>query len=1007
MSEFANVREAAHHEELLLHRGMVLIGGLLAGAAAGLGLSALIPCAACGSGEVAGTLSLGFLVPGLKLQAFAVLAGALVGVAAAYYLWLLVAWGQKAVTQVPLPVLLKRAAAPFAAFLPLVTVLTGNETFPLASGLVFLGLHAGFTLLAFMERKDKRKLYFAFPTENEYHPASLFTHGAVITLGTGAGWFLQSLPGGLLPAGLWPALAVGIAVWMLAQLLAGLIGILYTKLTYDQVFLAVAMACLPLALLPLQTMGWVQFVDQGKVVAEQKALWLPWTLAGLAGLAAPVVLVTAMLRLNQKSAEQNPAWEELFRALMLIIAVPFLMMAVAYRPTGAAFSGPGAGLAGKIDAFREGEGLAAAQAFLNERLPFKEILLRHGFLTDIFSNLSALNLFGGSLASARLLNTMLAPLGLVAVYLLGIFCLPWLWALVLALVIMTGRLGGIPEAQFFFPLVGFVFTLYAIQSGRWLMLLVSGVTTALAVIGSFSAGLMAVAGHGMLLLANLLLGQESMKQRLISLGVYAGTTIGCLLPWFLYLGLSGSVAAYFSNFAWVMGKYTAIFGLAPVPASQLGLGNILLVILPPLAIVLGILYFLDTLKESRENGMVHWNLLLLIPVAGLFWMRFLNRSNQEFLGQALPVAGLLTAFFVYQLTSRHRRLRGVVFLALLPALLLPQAGRHTLSQLAGDFGLKNRIDVKGLAQAATPRLANVFMPATQAQELDKVTDYLEGQVGTAETYYDFSNQPLYYFLVRRKPAVNTLSTVTAATLDQQRQVIRSLVSAEVKAVIWAGRQAAALDDIPSEIRQYAISEYLLRQFTPAFVSGDTVILTPAVAGLGPDAAAAAAMERPAQMARLPLAWGRLSKYDPTQGTAVGQMTPAASAGAGNTAAAQAASSISLTLAAPLAKPANVLVLELTAPAALDNSEVRLVWGQGRSASFALAGDGERHRYVIRVASLPAWVLAGNVDRCTLEFAGPGATCQAASFLQVLDVPEMPAAAPAAATEASAAAKGKK
>jgi hypothetical protein len=377
----AHVKEAAQHEELLLHRGLVLLGGLLAGAGLAGRLLTAVSFPRPELDGVVGGLTLGQLAPFGGLKALLILLAAIAGVAASHWIWVLLGFAQKALTQVPLPVLLKRAAVPFAVFLPEAAYLSLGFPSALGEVLVFAGLIAGFLLLAVLERRDKRKLYFAFPTENEYYPASLFTHGSVIILGTGVGWFLQSLPAGPFPSGLWFALAVGLGVWISSLLLAAVAGLFYRKLTFDQVYLAIALACLPLAFLPLQTTGWVQYLEQGKTVGEQKAEWLPFLLAGLSMGAFLVTAGLSLTFLNKKSIEQAPAWEELFHALMLIAAVPFLIYAAAYWPAGAAF-GQGH-LTGRLDLFREGESLAAGQAFLLDRLPFKEVLLRHGFLTVI------------------------------------------------------------------------------------------------------------------------------------------------------------------------------------------------------------------------------------------------------------------------------------------------------------------------------------------------------------------------------------------------------------------------------------------------------------------------------------------------------------------------------------------------------------------------------------------------------------------------------------------------
>ncbi|MBN1594688.1 hypothetical protein JW933_02065 [candidate division FCPU426 bacterium] len=1002
---------AAGDETLVIHRGVVVLASLLMGMGIAYAALQLFRAEPMGAEGIVGVLSMGRIAAFARLGAILVLAGATAGALIGYRLWLLLSRLQHMVGHVSVAVALKRAAVPFGVFLPQMTSLVQGRVQVVLPLSVFAGLAAGFLLLAWLESRDKRKIFFAHPTESDYQPLTLFTHGGVITLGTGVGWFVQSLPqlnpaAGVLGWGLWFALGVGVLLWIGSLLLAGLLSLFFRKQTFDQVFLSVALSLLPLAVLPLQTAGVLHYWDGKKAVGGREAPLLPLLLGAAALVGGLGLLVVNLLRLKQQTAEVNPEGEELFRALLLIVAVPLLLYAAAFWPAGAPYTQHK--LIGAVDLFQEGEGLSAAQAMLMGRLPFKEILLRHGFLTDIAGPMIAMQWFGISVEAYRMLMVLLAPLGLVALYLLAIFCLPWLWALVVTFTVLTGHLGTIPATRFFFPVISYIFTLYFIQRNQWPILVFSGLLTALSLISSFAAGMLALSGQSVLLLGFLFFGQENWRNRIVQVVIFFGVVLLGLAPWWLYLGMSGSLGAYFSNFTWVLSNYTPIFGL-PLPSlgEQSGIIRILQFALPPAAVVLGVLAMANALRQIRQTGFFPWNVLVLAVLTAFFWIRFLSRSQPEFLSDVLPVAAMLLAFFIYRLSARQQLLRGIMLAAFLPALFIPQSGTMTLPEIAGGFGKKNQLPVEGLTACKSERLYQTYLPAAQARDLDQMVAYLEEQVGTAETYFDFSNQPLLYFLAPRRPAVQSPSTAGLATFSQQIQAIHDLEHSQVKAVLFQGQPLGhtMLDNIPSILRQYAMAEYLLQRYIPVKSIGPWVVFAPPLKDLQPDPKAVAALQAPLALYSLPWQWGAAGKYNSTQGNVVSRYVAAdgvrSVAPAGITVTAQGDAlaignfpqpvQLHLTLREADAPAGNVLVVQFRAQEHLDGQTAHLYWGQGEGMNqvdFTIQGDNQSHPYVFRVKSWPGWVYAPDSKHIGLQLPGGGWTWEAAMMLQVQDIPEL-------------------
>jgi hypothetical protein len=1005
--EFSTVRENATQESAMLVRVLAVFGGMLAGAGAMMAWGLSWANSLCDAHGVVGPMTLGLVNSSQSTLAVLILAGGALGAVGGYWAWVGLAQVQCLIAPLPVPAALKRAAVPFVVFLPQVTYILQGRPACCWLFVFFLVMSAGFILLAAVERKDKRKIFFAFPTESDYSPSSLFTHGAVMVLGAGLGWYVQSLPrfahSEIL--GLWFPILIGLGVWMAALGVSSLLGRLYTKHTFNQIFQAVALSALPLALLPLQSMSWAGYWQNNAIAGGFRLGAVPMILGMVSGAAMPVILVLALLKLTHRPVETQPAWEELFRALMLIAAIPLILISAAYVPAGTAL-GKNL-LAGPLDFLREGETLASAQAVLMGRLPFKEILFRHGFLSDAVTGLAALGWFGNTAEGLRLLTAWLIPLGVLGIYYLGIFCLPWMWVLVLMVALLSGKLGMVAETRFLFTYAGFIFTFLYLQRERWVFLIGSGVVTVLAVIASFTAGIMAVAGHVVLLAAYALFGPAVSKRRWLGIVVYAAALLLGMLPWWLYLGMSGSLGDYFANFSWVVSHYQPVFGAAlPAWGANPALATVLLFALPPVLMILGAWTVAVAIPKTKERGLP-WNVLLLTVLIFLLWMRFIQRGHLEFLQEALPVCALLGAYFVFRWSLqsswvRNAALGGIVLWAFIPSALSP-----ALPELAGNFGTKNLVATEGLVKSKLPGLGNTYIPAEQAKSLEELAGFLDGQVGTTETFYDFSNQPLLYFLVQRRPVVPALLTASLATFQQQLDAVQNIADARVKTVVWGAGVENQIGSIPSELRQYAVSEYLLSQFVPMAVKGGSVLLGPRAETLSPDTAAAAALQRPLQLGQLAYFWGRQSKYGISQGAGAGTVSPADGVksvepvgvtvtGQGEQViVAPARGEMTLRLASKpdSGKRPNVLVLQLKAAQELDGQTAVLAWGDkaaGRWLSFTLKGGGASHPYVFRMNAIPAWVLAGDIAAMQLEMPQGGWTWEKGQWLAIKDIPQIKA-----------------
>jgi len=113
----------------------------------------------------------------------------------------------------------------------------------------------------------------------------------------------------------------------------------------------------------------------------------------------------------------KPAWmmklisTQVHRHLLDYVLVPAIIYAIFYS---------GGNIHGGIDLFHEGERIAPLNEGLRGAVPYKDVYLQHGLFYNFYRPLLSAKLFGPTLASDRLLGSILDPLGHVGFYLFAL-----------------------------------------------------------------------------------------------------------------------------------------------------------------------------------------------------------------------------------------------------------------------------------------------------------------------------------------------------------------------------------------------------------------------------------------------------------------------------------------------------------------------------------------------------------------------------------------------------------
>lgn len=124
-----------------------------------------------------------------------------------------------------------------------------------------------------------------------------------------------------------------------------------------------------------------------------------------------------------------------------------------------------------------------------------------------------------------------------------------------------------------------------------------------------------------------------------------------------------------------------------------------------------------------------------------------------------------------------------------------------------------------------PRARGALFLEGDAQSVTSVGRYVALALGPEETFFDFTNRGLYYFLFRRDCPIREYEVAFYQTEAGQREVIRRIEeNPKIRAALVPSHPQSryAVDGIPNATRAPLVWAYLEENFTPDFEEGDVV-----------------------------------------------------------------------------------------------------------------------------------------------------------------------------------------
>ena len=515
-----------------------------------------------------------------------------------------------------------------------------------------------------------------------------------------------------------------------------------------------------------------------------------------------------------------------------------------------------------LDLFHEGEALAPLNAMRHGELVFRDFYIQHGLALNVGLGWLA-TLFGApTVEGMRTAYQLYVPLGAISLYVLGTQLFrSRLTAAVLVLGMIA--MAVFPSTRFGLQLLSMGAMAHALRvlsvpSSRAEAValrqaagavLLAGVLSGLAFFWSVESGFYSLAANGLLLA--LWAVSDPRWRPATRWGISAALPFGLLLAWapfLLYFAHNGALTGLISTIHAQVAYQLPVWGL-PFPSllallrgdpglspiESLTPAQVLQAYVPPLLYVLtaGVLAFRFARGGFWRSPLAVLALLVLLHGMAQF-RSALGRSDIGHILSALtPLLTLLMLVSEGVLFAAYRRLRtggrrrratALGILLLLAALAV------------GIWRLYARPPVTELAQqnAAAPTMpvstwapiGGAALEGEHTASLRRMVEAIQRHVPAGAPFYDFTNQPAYYFLAERPSPSRYLMAAYAATPAQQRRVIAELEQARPRLLIYSTENwTGAPDGIPNRERQPLLAAYLERHYAPAeVIDGNSIWL---------------------------------------------------------------------------------------------------------------------------------------------------------------------------------------
>ena len=586
--------------------------------------------------------------------------------------------------------------------------------------------------------------------------------------------------------------------------------------------------------------------------------WLPAWL-GLPVTAALVGVVVTALR-RAAHAARALAIE---RAALVLVAAPvclFALVAVIHSEAGGVY-----GDAPSADLFHSGEQLVGARLVADGWLPWRDVVLVHGLLSDAVGPIVGEAIFGDSRwGNVAGITMVLHPLYLVSVYLLCVYLFGrnWVFLLLTGVLAIGTSLGpewtGFSGENFRLLLWPLVLLALAATLNRPTPARAVGLATLVVA----QTIVTPEAAPAALAVALILVGYEWYWRRPgMRFGSayrrslwFAGTCAGLAGLFCVFLATQGALGDFFYVSTELVRGHVLKGGLPPSEFLPPFAQYYFVALAPPAALLICFAYAVAQLRLRRPLRTEDWVMGAAAIFLLFYYPKFLARTDVQHLYQPYSVAFPLLLFIAYRAVAaaeRQIRARAEGGLALrFTAHPVSFAITAVVAALA-SYPLWDRVQDAPASYRAQvergPRIARLGyqtgVDVSMYRDLDRVID---AYLAPRDKLVDFTNEPaLFLYVLDRDPSTRWFSADLTLTAELQQDQIRLLRKARPKLVVFDSTKLIGLanwDGIPTMVRDYEISQWILDHYRPLLTTHRHTIYArrdlppPSTTGLDPEQA---------------------------------------------------------------------------------------------------------------------------------------------------------------------------
>jgi hypothetical protein len=560
--------------------------------------------------------------------------------------------------------------------------------------------------------------------------------------------------------------------------------------------------------------------------------WLPGWLA-LAG----IIVIAAWWALRLRGGRSAAAVEQ--RLLAVVVGSTAVFMVSSWLP----------GQLGWFEGFDDAQNLTGARLLSKGYFPWRDFVVFHGLWVDALQSLLGFAVFGTTRWSSAATSTVLmVPLVWIGVYLFAVwFSRSNRWFLACVVVLVLSGLLNVQSVIITssFPDTRFVAApVILVLLGETLRRRSPGWCVALMTVMFVEAVLVPETAF-LVLPVLLVVVAADLTHRPAGSRIWpalrrsswcAATGIVLVGAWCVFLAVNHALDGWIQYFALVAQSHDAE---GTIPPSGIPLVVLVSFALCILLVLLTFWSVAARVRGGRQLSVRDWVTVAAAGFIAVYGEEALGRFDWGHIDLVVIAAMPLILLWAERaLTGADDLVRNTlaggqglirspatIAVAVIIALIAPITGAPTI--LASVRSIPAREHARSATEATISGLGYTAPGAVSPQLVSDLAAALNTYAGRSGTVFDMTNSPGYiYFLLNRRPASRFTNIGQAMTAYSQRLVIDDLERSRPPVVVFESDTIGLWewDGINNNVRDYAVSQYVLDHYQPVLLTQGTLLL---------------------------------------------------------------------------------------------------------------------------------------------------------------------------------------